>query len=286
MPELVKAGYVYKALPPLYVSRDPVLKQMNFNNFISDKKEYISMFNQIVAKSVDMLLPEEKGSDKYVKLSNKEKIKWLNINKDYLDEMVKIIKRCGFDYNEKYMYILERIIETLMLVMGNSKTGWNKKFKTEIEKVFPEMTYSIHDESLEGSYEGIHITLIVDKLFIKLVSDIIDMLHNNVDLYIQMKPIKGQTSDFEEYTIGTALMKLNSRYSIRIDSRFKGLSEINAELMFNTVTNPLFRKLVRLTTNDMNKAEKIAYLLHSRKNAEDRRILLDNMKISYDDIDN
>lgn len=284
MPELVKAGYVYKALPPLYVSRDPVLKKMNFNSFISDKKEYIDMFNQIVTKSVDMMLPEDKDSGKYVKLSSAEKMRWLTINKNYLDEMTRIIKRCGFDFNEKYMYILEKIIETLMLVMGNRKTGWAKKFKEEIEKVFPEMTYSVTEESLEGSYDSTHITLIVDKLFLKLCADVIDMLHQNVDLYIQMKGVNDD--NYTEYTIGTAMMKLQNRYSIRIDSRFKGLSEINADLMFKTVTNPLYRKLVRLTTNDITKAEAMAYLLHSRKNAEDRRNLLDNMKISYDDIDN
>ena len=66
------------------------------------------------------------------------------------------------------------------------------------------------------------------------------------------------------------------------------VGEADADLLFRTVTNPKYRKLLQIDINDTDEANRIFELLHgkSAKLREARRELIDNTKLSYADIDN
>ena len=81
---------------------------------------------------------------------------------------------------------------------------------------------------------------------------------------------------------------MNSTINLKIEQRFKGVGEAETPLLFKTTVNPKFRKLYRITIEDINEAKKTFELLHgkSAELREKRRDLLDSASISYIDIDN
>ena len=68
----------------------------------------------------------------------------------------------------------------------------------------------------------------------------------------------------------------------------KIVGEVDAELLFRTVTNPKFRRLLQIDINDIKKTAEVFELLHGKSVSlrEARRDLIDNTKLSYADIDN
>ena len=66
------------------------------------------------------------------------------------------------------------------------------------------------------------------------------------------------------------------------------MGEVDAELLFRTVTNPKFRRLLQIDINDIKKTAEVFELLHGKNVSlrEARRDLIDNTKLSYADIDN
>jgi len=314
MPELVEGGYVYKSVPPLYIFEPKTIKQYKINPHIFDKREFFRLYNNIVAKSVDMIRVPAKGENAEflddLVLSKNEKIEWMELNRDYLTELKKIITRIGYDEKiEENFTIVESICMaihdilidmyheantkvTMEEFMKKNKINMHKlseRFKKIIEDKYEELEYDIIEQVLEGSFNAVPIAVIVDDVFLKNAMGLIRILSYNKSFRMGIRKMQKKDDEYSEYdirTIGQVLLLLDNKIKLDVKQRFKGLGEIEADLMFKVVVNPLYRKIIQLTMTDREKTLDTVYLLHSKKFPDKRRDLLDNTVITYDDIDN
>lgn len=162
------------------------------------------------------------------------------------------------------------------------------KFKKAIEKKFPEITFDIMTGSLTGSYKSESISLIIDDLFDIMAKRLNSYFCNNDHFEIRYCNKNDSESVYETATIAQFFREMRKDFDVVVKQRFKGLGEAGDELLFVTTINPKLRRLVRLTTKDMDEVKKMMELFHGKNktNREDRRQIIATSNISYADIDN
>lgn len=270
---IVTEGRLFRALPPLYVIRNK-LKNSD-ETYLYDKKECIELVNRNIASNQDILLTFDDGTAK--ELTKSEKMSWLMMNKNYQESLENLSKRTACD-----KYILEHVCYYYLLADGNMAN-----FKKMIEKKFRELKYDNTEGVLSGSFEGTFISLIIDGIFFKLSKKLMSIISDNPSLYIGYKPKNSKDYSSNQYinaTIGQFFDAM-SVYALDIENRFKGLGQMTPNQLFESTIDPRKRRLLRLTMDNIDSTLDIMELLHGKKKAEDRRALLANADISYDDID-
>lgn len=285
MPELIREGKVYKAMPPLYLmDLRSLRKYYNGREWLYDKIEYYNMINGIIADNCEVALEISKTSDggkskqpEVYPMSKKEVINWLNMNSEYKLELDNLGKKAACD---------PRILETVCYLKVNSKNP--TEFKKRLEETYPEMTYDQNACSLIGSWEGNFFSLICDSLFDKSAMRFIGEMRKNSSMYVWYRNKKDSNDKMTRATIGEFLAEMDKAFSIKIDQRFKGLGEADADLLFRTTTNPKYRKLLKIDIKDFENTTEVFELLHGKspRLREARRELIDNTPLSYADIDN
>lgn len=278
MPELIEMGVIYKAMPPLYLLDGKTGKKFYSGpNFLYDKRELYQIQNKAIAQNIQIAIDTEDKKSKHL-MSKKEAMDWLELNAEYLLELDALSTK-----STCHPTIVE-YVTYFKLAAGNDE----KKFQKMFEKTFPDMRYSIADQSIRGSWDLEQYSLICDKLFMKDAQRYITLLIQNPSLFVYVKNPNDEYDEYEKMTIGQFLSQMGNLYHLGIEQRFKGLGEAEAELLFLTTTNPKTRKLLRITMPDRKKAMDIFTLLHKKsdKEIERRRELLDKTTISYADIDN
>ncbi len=277
MRPLIDEGYVYKAMPPLYlIDSKPIRKYYKGNPWLFDKSDYYELANEIISKNVEVAIDNDNGGQDILK--RKELRRWLELNGDYLLELDSLVTRTAGD-----PLILEYVCKYLMEARGNPE-----KFKSLIEKQFSELEYDIYESNLSGSFHGEYKSLITDEIFMKIASRFLNLMNENPSFYIYSKNKNEPNDKFEKQTIGEFLTQMDKSFNIKIDRRFKGLGEAEPDILFTTTLNPKVRRLLRMNINDIEEAVKSFDLLHG-KSAEMRVMrseLLSNAHISYSDIDN
>lgn len=292
LPGLVIGKKVFKAIPPLYELDEKTTrklihgldgstaKRLKGKTEIYDKREYYSLYHDIVASSVDIMFVDDLDGNRPVKMNKKAVIDWLDLNFDYLTELNRLSKRSYCD-----PLILERVCHTFLKVDMNEE-----KFAKKIKKFYPEMDYDINNHILYGSYKGNSITLITDRIFMKNANAYMRILKDNPVTTIAVKRKDESDDQYETLTLCQALSLFDARYKLTVIRRYKGLGEMNKDILFATVVNPLTRKLICLSLDDspeaLSEAIDTMRILHSRKNPEERRAVLERNRFKYSDIDN
>lgn len=278
MPELILQGKVYKALPPLLkLEEKSVRKWYKGSLYLFSKEEYYDVINTIIADNTEIALLEDVKGKNVNPLKKKEARKWLKINSEYTSELTRLEARTSCS---------PFILEYVCYAKSISKNELD--FKKLVEKQFPELSYEIKDSILSGSHNGEAVSLIVDKIFWKAAKKFLAVMNKNDNIFLYVKNRNNGNDRFDMITIGKFLLDMENIYAVRINSRYKGLGESGAEVLFATTLNPKIRRLIRFNIDDMNKALDTFNLLHA-KNADvrqARRDLLDNSEISYMDLDN
>jgi len=273
---IIDEGKLFKAIPPLYIV-DPksIKKYYNGDPWLFDKKDYYELFNTMISNNIEVGIDD----DKQIRMLKKKELRmWLELNGDYLLELDSLVKRSASE-----PLILEYVCYYKLKSMGDEN-----KFKEFIEQAFSELTYDIYESSLTGSYEGRYISLITDKLFMRMAQRFMQTLSDNPSFFIYCKNKNDKNDQFNKMTIGEFLKLMNNSFNITINQRFKGLGEAATEVLFVTTLNPKIRRLIRMNIEDAKHALETFDLLHGKSDnmREQRRTLLDNTKISYSDIDN
>lgn len=280
MPELIIQGKVYKALPPLLLLEEKSVKKWYKGSmYLFSKEEYYDVINKIISDNSEISLCDG-DSDTVTPLKKKDIRRWLKMNSEYTSELERLEARASCNPT-----ILEYVCY-FKIVTAMDKD--EKRFKELLEDKFDELTYSISDHVLSGSYKGESISLIIDNIFWRASKKFIKVLSNNSSLSLYVKNRNSDDDRYDKYTIGEYLSLMKKTYTVKINQRYKGLGESDAEILFATTLNPKIRKLVRFNIDDMDKTLEIFGLLHA-KNADarqKRRDLLDNSEISYMDLDN
>lgn len=261
--------------------------------WLYDKYEYYTLYHSIIADNVDIWFEEttpkvfKSGKEPnfknpngviLTKFNKRQTIDWLNLMSEYSTELNNLGKKAACDTT---------LLEIVCALKKQFQT--KKDFEEAIHNNFPEMNYDYSNESLMGSWEGDYFSLICDKLFEYSASRYLQQLKKNeYNIYVWYRNKKDDSSAPIRCTIGQFLDIMNSTINLKIEQRFKGVGEAEAPLLFKTTVNPKYRKLYRITIEDIKQAKATFELLHgkSAELREKRRELLDSASISYADIDN
>ena len=224
-PQMIQAGMVYKAIPPLYSIRE------------GKKTRYFTQQIDIVK------FIQKKFQEKYTVVDGKN-------NLSYKDITVFLLK------NTDYIYYLERAANTyavdpylLELVLNNYVSN---KDKINYDKLSKEIKSKYRFMNVEKAKNGIVIlkgtidkvnTLIVSDKFINDCRSIIDIIKDNNKLYYT---INGEKKSIY------GIMKLYESVSPSSVQRYKGLGEMDYnELAESTLYPGSDRTLVRYTLEDI-----------------------------------
>lgn len=275
LPQIIVEERLYKAVPPLYLLKDNNKNSfIKGNKYIFDKHQYNDIYDKAVADNVEMILLPDSGED--IHLSKKEAYGWMRTNLQYLYYLENMVKKSAAP-----LYIVEVVCWMYLASEGNEK-----KFKKLIEKAFPECKFDINEHSLRGAYNKEDITLIVDNIFLKNATRLFDIMKENPSLMLKFKNRTSKSADYTTLTTGQFLKVVSTKYSPDIDQRFKGLGEMDGELLFVSTLNPAIRKLYKITMHSAERAIMQISNLHGKENAEFRKQLVYDGQYTIEDIDN
>ena len=257
MPELVKAGMLYKAKAPLYILKD------SKNKYILSKVEYYKIFADKVVENTTLI--DSKGK----KLSKEDMYTLIDSNKDYLLELEPLTQ---------YFYTNPELIEFTLLYTPSPK------FNYVLKKRFPELTYDEATNVIQGSIDGVYQYLVADQAFFdkcerltKLIKDV-----NKSDIYYTM-----ESNGYKSLTSLGMFFKNTKKYLPEIEDRIKGLGELDGEVMWETTLNPANRELIRLTIDDLERDLNTVKVLHGPDSKLRKAFMIDNNhKFNRDDLDN
>ena len=260
LPEIVKAGKLYKSVTPLYEIKS------KYKKFILNKQEYVRVFEKQVRENMTIAHPD---TDKVY--TDVEMQDLFMVNRNYLDDLIRLSNHL----------VIEPIILEYILIHRNDK-DFLKKFK----KRFTEL--NIDDENvLTGIYDGKYQILIMDYLFDKRVADL--------EKFIKSKDKDGMYFKVYEKTVNgiipKGIMSLGEfliaaqKYQPVIKTRFKGVGELDAADLRNNALDPSNRILIRLTIDDIETELSKFNILHG-DDSDERKLMMAHFKINRDDLDN
>ena len=302
LPDIVKEGRLFTGVPPLYTLSDSAMKKygkrLKGKNFLFDKYENTQLVHGIITDNVELYLingPDitrknyKNKMNAVTKLDKGQFKAFLTANKKYLDELEYLVNRTGCNCD-----ILELVCNHLIDAGLDVNTILDRKhykfdreyFKKKIEKDLPEITYDNINGSIYGAYNGDEYNLIIDDLFISQIYGFASILAQSPSLYVISKNKNEPDEEFEFQTIGEFLRSIRYKYDVDVEQRFKGLGDVDPELLFYSTLNPKVRKLVKLTMDDVDETLKSVMILRGSKYAENRRNILISKDISDDDLDN
>lgn len=275
MPELVKAGKLYKAIAPLYRIDDKK------KPFVRDKKEYVEIYQDKIIKNHKVILQSlgEKNP-----MSNAEFKEFIYDTQEYSDELIRVAKHFGVN-----KFLIERVIAFITMFYKDQdidKLFENRKFTTElleaVQTKFPEITLK-GNHALRGIISGKFQSISINKRFLLKTED----LTATYLKYGYLLLVKEKNGEYKPMSIGEFLDTTN-KYKPRIITRYKGLGEANGKQLWETTLNPDTRILIQLTMEDVERDLAIFEKLHgqSKTNLEERKKMMSNYKIKREDLDN
>lgn len=259
MPELVKAGKLYKTKSPLYTVKEKK------NSYIRDKREYVKLFESKINKAVAILDIKTKKQ-----LASKEVEEFLLKNKNYLDELTR---------TAHHLAVHPQLVE---FVTFRRK---DKDFKKALTTKFPEI--KIDDKIISGIVEGKYQNLLVDHIFDKAVKYLETLIFgvNEGKLMFLVKEFDGYLhKDLGIMSVGDIIAHCQ-KYQPEIVSRFKGLATLSPAQLWDTAMNPNTRNLLRLTIGDLEQDLSKFRVIHGADITE-RKQLMEFFRLDRDDIDN
>lgn len=223
LPEMITAGRVYKAVPPLY----GLPLKNGKTRYFTDRMEYIKYIQKLFAKENQVCYSDGKV------ISQTELTKILYINADYTYELLRIANRYAVD---------PELLETLLL-LHLSKADY-KKLKDAIQKKYrfikvEKINGVIH---IQGSLNSKIQTLFFNSRLLDDCVKIINILNKNKHVAFK---INGVSSNLYE------LMAKFDETSPKNIRRFKGLGEMDAPSLYESTLDKENRILIQYTLEDI-----------------------------------
>lgn len=275
MAPFVKAGKLYKAVPPLYELDDKK------HPFARDKQEYISFYQDKIIKNYEVCI----GVGKKVKPMTTAQFKeFIYTTSSYSEELDRIAKH--FSIN-KYLieimaaYIIMNNVKDVDSILSNNKS--TVKFLEVIQAKFPEIILKSGTNTLRGPIDGRYQSIALNDRFLRKIED----LREIIEKYGYILTVSENKNPKKEMSIGEFLDDA-SKYQIKIIRRFKGLGEANSKQLWDTTLNPDTRILIQLTMDDVEKDLKVFEKLHGQSKADllARKAMMSAYKIKREDLDN
>ena len=263
LPELVRAGKVYRVISPLY--------KVKYNGkpvFLNSKSEFVKL---TMCNLVDLDIEKNK-----TKLKKDDIYKLLYDNIDYLYELEKSADNLYVN-TDLLEYVLYLILE-----YGINLDKISKKIKKKYKFID---CYETNDIIIiSGIYKGESILLVLDDNFMNDTANIrrvmLDVNNNEIELKVNgNKMLLGE------------LLKIVSNYSPKILERYKGLGELNPDELRRTTligSKETKRQLNRLNIDDLEKMNDHFKMLYDSRDVyrNKRKKMMLKYELLRDEIDN
>ena len=262
MPEVVKAGKLYKSLPPLYKIDDKT------KPFILNKLQYIEVFERRIGENLRIVKQNKEV------LQGKDFKDFLYNNRNYLDELMRVAG---------HFAIHPVLMEFVLMYMHD------KKFPKMLTKRFPEITVEKTDGKVmvvSGILEGKYQLLFIDDILLKKSADMLKYINNlTIDNDITVLEKRGKDyEDLGKLSVGEFFMRAQ-KYQPSIKTRFKGLGELSSQDLESTTFDPHQRILIQLTMDDLIEELRKFDILHG-KSKDERTEMMKAFKIDREFLDN
>lgn len=237
-PQLIEAGMVYKAIPPLYSIKTGTTYDIDPRSGKKKKRDQRIYFTE----QIDMVKYNQKEFQKKYKMSignnlisNKDITKFFMKNNDYNYYMDNLANTYSVD---------SLLLEMVLYHYISHKNSINyKELQKEIKSAYRFMDVVKENGTIvvKGTIDKSNVIILHDK-FLNDCQIILDLIRNNETLYYN---INGKASSI--YTI----MNLYKSISPTNVQRYKGLGEMaDAELAESTLHPDMNRTLIRYTLED------------------------------------
>lgn len=255
MPQLIENGKLFKAVAPLYIVDD------KHHPYLLNKTEYYQLYADKITQNIELF------NDKKSKIEKKEFKNLILKNTEYLNEL---------RYLMKYFHVHPDIIEFTV------RFYQDKDFGKKLTKRFSEM--SCENNVVFGVYNDNYQYLIIDDIFINMSKRLREIIFdtNNGNIFYNFSDNSYKNNNG---TLGQ-LFLYSEKYLPKIKSRIKGLGELPADILWETVLNPSKRELTMLSIEKMSIDLERFKILHGKNIADQRRALMDHYILDKEDIDN
>lgn len=254
MPDLIKDGRVYQAVPPLYGVK--VGKKMRY---FADKIEF-ARYNQSMFSKNNTLT-----NISNVALTNNECIDLFVRNLDYVYELEVLSNTYAIN-----PYLLENILYRYRPEDPNFKF---KQFKKSIESMYRFIKVTEENDTVivKGLVDSKYQTVFINNRFLKDCTRIYKIINNNTQLTYKLN---GQVTNIYN------LMKIYESSMPKDVTRYKGLGEQNPTQLAESTLYEENRTMIRYTIDDIVKdIEAIRYIESNRQE------LLKNVNVTRQDIE-
>jgi DNA gyrase/topoisomerase IV subunit B len=246
-PQLIEAGMVYKAIPPLYA----IPQGKNWKYFTEQidmtryaQKLFLSQYNMTDLKNNQ--------------INNREITKFLLNNEDYVWYMEKAANTYSID---------PKLLEmTLYNYISNNRSINVKKLAKEVKKEFRFMDVTMvgNTPTIIGTIDASNFIPANDKFFADC-EDVIKLIDSNNELYYRLN---GKVQSLYQ------ILKLYKAMEPKEVKRFKGLGEMNKEMLAESALYPgSDRTLIRYTMEDIKET-----MLTIREYESDTKKILGEIK--------
>lgn len=248
MPQLIEAGKVYAALPPLY----GIKLGKNKYIYLKDRMDYIKYIQKDFSKNNKVTTLDNKA------LSSRELSNILYKNIDYEEELTRIADNHAID---------PLLLESILILIYN-KVSFTK-FSNSIKKQFRFISKVSKKNStiiIEGLVGSKYQTVFVNDLLLSESKPVLDYIEQNTALAYR---VNGEVKSIYE------LMHMFNKSAPSSIQRYKGLGEMDGQRLFDSTLDPTKRTLIRYTMDDVkSEIETIKYY------EDDMSRLLQDVKLS------
>lgn len=257
MPELILAGKVYAAMPPLYGMVVPgkstgKYKKAKIQYFI-DRLDYIDFLQKNFIKHYDITTHDGKPI-RGTALSN-----LFYKNYDYVYE----VDRVAANHS-----IPSTLLEDVLILRDEKPAVFTKKLKKKYR--FAQVEAKGKTTVISGSIGGAIRTVFLNNILINECRKVLDIMNNN-ESYVYR--VNGSLVGLYE------LMELFNKSEPKSIQRYKGLGEMNGPKLYDSTLDPNNRTLVQYTMEDaLATIEKMKYYNNNMRD------LLNDIKVSRFDV--
>lgn len=261
MPELVSAGKIYKAIPPLYKLEGDV--------FVKDKRAYKELIEEKISKCVKIYTPDGE------KLTKEEVKALLVLNRTYFETLTKASDELSCE---------PIFLETIIC------NDQNPNLEKKLREKYKEVTFDKENDLVTGVVEGkLQSIIINNKSYYKKTDDIRTLIFDINKGFIKYRivEIDKKYGDIERGLLSLGeFFKLCQKFnsSLNIEIRYKGLGELPPADLWETTMNPNNRNLIQMTVQDMQRALEVFEMLHG--NDDGNKEMMKNFRIEREELDN
>ncbi len=258
LPDLVTAGKIYIAEPPLYRVEDKK------NPFVINNADYLNRYVDLASKEYKLGYRKDSKSVDTDWLDKKTYTDFLNDTKNYVEGI-----RALVDHHKVNDRLLEIVLEELIIDGFDEKLSESENIAkidiqhlmTRIGKEFKEIYYDDNDKVIRGVIDSKWQELEIPESLVRKSIPLLKIMEQwkaPINGCIVVRNIKNGNE--QDVSLLSAL-KILQKFKPNILHRFKGLGENDVEDMQETILDPNTRSLIKVNISDYDNDMQVFQML-------------------------